>query len=270
MTYGLQIHTHQGDRCRLLCPATPNPRRPPFILLPGMDGTAQLQIEQAKDLAHLFDVRCVALPTHDLRPWADLIDEVLDLIDQEFSQQLGHIYVLGESFGGCLALKLALRSPQWFQHLVLVNPASSLERAPLIRWGAQMSQWIPEALYPQSCLGLLPFLAARSRISVRAQQQLLHAMQSVSQQTAQWRLSLLQQLNISDAQLRRLTLPTLIVASGRDRLLPSVAEAGRLEALLHQAKTYFLPDSGHACLIETDVSLRRILEVCDLVPGQQP
>lgn len=260
------LESAQRQRCQLLKPCAPNPGQPPFILLPGMDGTAQLQHGQARQLGDAFDVRCLSIPGDDLSSWDALTDQVLQLIEMEFSSATGQIYLFGESFGGCLALKLALRSPRLFQRLILVNPASSFERATLIRWGSHFTQWLPGILYPYSCLSILPFLAALNRISDAGRRALLSAMQSVSHQSAQWRLSLLHNLNVPDHHLRRISMPTLIVASGCDRLLPSVDEARRLESLIAPAQTYLLPQSGHACLLEESISLRRILQQCDFMP----
>lgn len=260
------LESAQRHRCQLLRPCAPNPGKPPFILLPGMDGTAQLQYDQARQLANAFDVRCLAIPSNDLSSWDDLTEQVLQLIEMEFSRATGQIYLLGESFGGCLALKVALRSPRLFQRLILVNPASSFERATLIRWGSHLTQWLPGILYSYSCLSLLPFLASLNRMSDAGRWALFSAMRSVSHQSAQWRLSLLYNLNVPDHHLQQISMPTLIVASGSDRLLPSVDEARRLESLIAPAQTYLLPQSGHACLLEESVSLRRILQECEFMP----
>ena len=50
--------------------------------------------------------------------------------------------------------------------------------------------------------------------------------------------------------------PTLVVASARDRLLPSLAEAGRLVSLIPGALRVVLPDSGHTALLESSVHPR--------------
>lgn len=264
-------HTHPNrapgkTSFQLLRPCPPQPHRPPFIFLPGMDGTGQLQQAQAQRLGTIYDVRCLAIPTDDESSWETLTAKILRLIAAEFPTPRHGIVLLGESFGGCLALKLAQRSPHLFRQLILVNPASALEHTPLIRWGSSLSQWIPEALYPLSCMGLLPFLSALDRISPDQRQALLTAMQSVRQRSALWRLNLLQQLQISDADLRRIAIPTLIVASGGDRLLPSVTEAQRLQRLLPQAQVHILPDSGHACLLEEDIHLLHLLQHQGIAP----
>jgi pimeloyl-ACP methyl ester carboxylesterase len=114
-------------------------------------------------------------------------------------------------------------------------------------------------MYRGSAIALLPFLAALERITPSDRHYLLTAMQTVPQQTSIWRIALLSQFQLSDAELQKIHQPTLIIAGAADRLLPSVAEAKRLMKLLPQAKLTVLPYSGHACLIETDINLADIL-----------
>ncbi len=262
----LEFVEQQPNRCQLLHPVPPNLELPPLVLLPGMDGIGLLRYPQARRLAHHYDVRCLSIPVDDRRSWAELSDEVLDQIESEFRSHHGDITLFGESFGACLGLKLVLRSPQLFQRLVLVNSASAFQSALLPRWGGIVSRWIPEAFYPVSCLGLLPFLAMLNHLSDEMRQALLDAMRSVPQRSAQWRMTLLQHLNISDAQLRRITIPTLLIASQSDRLLPSVDEAQRLSRLIPDAIVHYVANRGHACLLEDGFDLRQILKQHNWLP----
>ncbi|MFM6099124.1 MAG: alpha/beta hydrolase, partial [Dolichospermum sp.] len=50
-----------------------------------------------------------------------------------------------------------------------------------------------------------------------------------------------------------------------DRLLPSVTEITRLANILPNSKTFILPNSGHACLLEEDVNLYQILKDNDFL-----
>jgi len=59
--------------------------------------------------------------------------------------------------------------------------------------------------------------------------------------------------------------PVLILASGSDRRLPSVAEAQLLAKYLPKAKTTLLPKSGHACLLEKEVKLHSLLRSQDFL-----
>lgn len=234
---------------------------PLFVFLPGMDGSGELLQLQLAGLKSIFDIRCLSIPTDDLTGWDGLVEQVAHLIGKEQQRSPSRpIYLCGESFGGCLALKLAAHFPHLCDRLILVNPASSVRRQHWMGWGASVTQWFPSPLYHLSTLGLLPLLIAPRRVSFLSQRALLAAMQSVSPPSAALRLSLLDQFVLEDLPLERIEQPVLVLASGADRLLPSVAEAGRLTSYLPNSQTVLLPKSGHACLLETEIRLSSILK----------
>lgn len=226
-----------------------------------MDGTGELLQLQLAGLRCVFDIRCLSIPTDDLSGWDGLLEQVAHLIGMEQQRSPSRpITLCGESFGGCLALKLAAHYPHLCDRLILVNPASSVSRQPWMGWGAAVSQWLPNPLYQLSTLGLLPLLIAPKRVSLLSQKALLVAMQSVSPPSAACRLSLLNQFVLEELPLERIQQPVLVLASGADRLLPSVTEARRLASYLSNSQTILLPESGHACLLETEIRLSSILK----------
>lgn len=244
-----------------LTPKQINSDYPLFVFLPGMDGTGQLLRSQTDGLETAFDVRCFALPPNDMESWDDLASSLIDLIEIELNKQPSRsVYLCGESFGGCLAVKVALKSPQLFHRIILVNPATSFNQRPLLKLGVHFGPWMPDFFYPISALALLPFLSALGRISPTDRRALLNAMQSVPPKTATWRLSLVTEFEVDETQLHRLTQPVLILAGAADKLLPSVREAERLVNLLPDAKMLVLRHSGHTCLLETDVNLFEIIK----------
>ncbi|MBW4441390.1 MAG: alpha/beta hydrolase [Plectolyngbya sp. WJT66-NPBG17] len=250
----------QSSPC-FLTPKSLRPQFPLFVFLPGMDGTGQLLRAQTAGLEAGFDVRCLAIPPDDLTNWEDLAQRVVDLVKTEVrADQDRSIYLCGESFGGCLAMKVAALAPDLFDRLILVNAASSFNRRPWIGWGAQISRHLPQLVYQWSSVSFLPLLAAFDQIAPLDRQALVEAVRSVPQDTSIWRMGLLHQFEVPVEQLRSLTIPTLILASGKDRLLPSLVEGYRLKAALQNAEVVVLPDSGHTCLLETDVNLYQILE----------
>jgi pimeloyl-ACP methyl ester carboxylesterase len=171
------------------------------------------------------------------------------------------VYLCGESFGGCLALKLVLEEPSLFERLILINPSSSFNQRPLLSLGIQVTQWMPSFfLHPASAMGLLPFLAALERISASDRMALFDAMNSVPPRVVSWRLTLLKNFSVANEDLRCIAQPTLIIAGRHDRLLPSMEEARRLVSYIPRAKTVVLPESGHACLLESDVYLDEIMQ----------
>ena len=89
--------------------------RPCVVYLPGLDGTGRLLHRQA-DLHEQYDVRCIAYPQDQPQTYESLANLALSHLEGA-----GGGIVLAESFGGAVALTLALQRPDLVQRLVLVN-----------------------------------------------------------------------------------------------------------------------------------------------------
>lgn len=252
-----------------LTPKQIKPECPLFVFLPGMDGTGQLLRTQTAGLEVGFDIRCLAIPPDDLTSWDVLTDKVVGLVETEIKQDPKRsVYLCGESFGGCLAIEVALKAPHLFERIILVNPASSIGFRPWMYFGIPLTKLVPEPFYHFGSTIGLPVLAALNRMSPEDRLALMQAVQIVPQKTAVWRLSLLKDFHIDEWQLRRITQPVLVIAGGSDRLLPSVSEAQRLVGIFRNGQMVVLPESGHACLLEHDVNLYQIMKDCQFLPRQ--
>ena len=258
----------QSHPC-FLTPKKLRPHCPLFVFLPGMDGTGQLLRTQTEGLEARFDVRCLAISPDDLTDWDELAQQVVELVkgeladhheqNQQNQQNQRSVYLCGESFGGCLAMKVAVLAPELFQRIILVNPASSFNRRPWISWGSQISRYLPEVVYRFSSVTFLPLLASFDHIAEADCQALVQAVRSVPQKTSIWRMSLMHHFRVPK-QLGQLTQPILIIASAEDKLLPSLPEAYRLKRAFRNAHVVVLPESGHSCLLESGVNLYDIMK----------
>ena len=233
---------------------------PLFVYLPGMDGTGELLQTQADNLVADFDLRCLSIRSDDYSTWQDLARDTIQLINFELVNRTNQeVYLCGESFGGCLALKTVLAAPSIVKKLVLVNPASCFNQLPILSLGSNITSILPSWVHRYSAVGLLPFLAKLNRIDDCDRDRLMESMKSLPPEVVTWRLSLLRDFKVLDEELRSLNLPSLIIAGAADGLLPSVEEAQKLTNLLPQGQMTVLPQSGHACLLETDIDLYQIL-----------
>ena len=215
-------------------------------------------------LARNFDVRCLTIPPDNRQDWPALAQAVIRLMQEAGGDR--PIYICGESFGGCLALQVALMAPACLTHLVLINPASALRRSVWMRWLTQYTSSIPEWLFQTSGAIALPLLANLDRISQDKRDLFARTVRPISQACVAWRIAMLNHFDISQEQLSRLRVPTSLLASGRDRLLPSQEEAQLLQKSLPQAQIYSLPESGHVCLLEDAVNLSQCLQALDVLP----
>jgi len=251
----------------LLAPMSRREELPLFIYLPGMDGSGKLLLSQTPGLSKEFDIRCLHIPPNDSSSWDVLTSKVLDLIHIELEKSASRpVYLCGESFGGCLAIKLAIASPSLFTKIILINPASAFEKRVFFNWVSEFTSLVPEFLYQIGSLGLLPFLMSFSRVSRENSRKMLSEMRNVPAATAFWRLSMLKDFRVDKANLSSLVQPILLIASGNDNLLPSITEARRLKADLQNSKIVILPYSGHACLLEEGVDLSEIIRENEFLP----
>lgn len=232
-----------------------------------MDGSDLSLQSQLTELAVAFDARCFCIPGDDTTDWVGLVKRLVELVTIEKQNHPQRpIYLCGESFGACLALKVMGYQPDLFDRLILINPASSFNRQP---WNSlvPLVKWVPTITYRFAALGLLPFLTALDRISAQNRDALLRAMQRVTPETTAWRITLLREFQLSQSLLAQVTLPVLLVAATADRLLPSVSEAKRLANIFPNVQTTILEHSGHVCLLEPKVSLYSILQQSQFVPA---
>ncbi|MEM7757361.1 MAG: alpha/beta hydrolase [Cyanobacteria bacterium P01_A01_bin.40] len=250
-------------------PQCPNRDAPLFVYLPGMDGTGRLLHTQSQELGAYFDLRCLSIRIDNFSTWQDLARDTVTLIKSELARKTNQeVYLCGESFGGCLALKTALSARKIIKKLILVNPASSFNQLPILSWGADITSLLPSWVHRYSAVGLLPFLAQLHRIENCNRDRLIESMKSLPPHVVSWRLSLLRDFKVLEEELRSLTIPSLIIAGAADDLLPSVAEAHKLVNLMPQSQMAVLPQSGHACLLETDVKLYQILLTQNFIPAK--
>ncbi len=251
---------------RLLSPFSSQSITPLFIYFPGMDGTGQLFHRQGEKLQDFFSIRCLSIPSNDQSDWPTLVKKTVTLIKKELEYHPNSsAYLCGESFGGCLAIQVALAAPELVEKVILVNPASSFNKRSFFKWGVELNQWIPNFVYKGSALVLLSFLGALNRITNKDSRALLNAMQTLPQEVVSWRLSLLRDFEINKKKSRMFEKPILVLASQADKLLPSVDEGKELVDSFPNSRLAILPDSGHACLLEIDVNLLEILQKHDFI-----
>ncbi|MHC5610075.1 MAG: alpha/beta fold hydrolase [Nostoc sp.] len=244
-----------------LTPELSNSNYPLFVFLPGMDETGkELMYIQTAGLEAAFDVRCFVIPPDVLTSWDEMAEKVVALTKIELEKvPRSHVYLCGESFGGCLALKVLEKFPQLFTKIILINSASSFHRVPWLNLGSLLFPYTPQLFYKISSFLSLSFLANLSRISPTARQALSKSTSSAPQETANQRLSLMREFDVDENKLSQITQPVLLIGSRNDRLLPSEAEAQYLSNIFPNHQIITLPHSGHACLVERDVNLYQLL-----------
>ena len=92
---------------------------PAVVLVSGLDGTGQLFYRQVPLLAQTHRVATYAL-RDNAATMERLIDDLAQVIDTAAPEQR-RATLIGESFGGALALSFALARPEQVEALVILN-----------------------------------------------------------------------------------------------------------------------------------------------------
>ena len=227
---------------------------PPIVMVPGLDGTALLFYRQQPLLAREFDVVAFPLPDDPDGTMESLVGD-LDGLVREVSQN-GAI-LIGESFGGALALSTALRHPDAVRGLVIVNSFPWID--------SRIRLWLGPVL-----LGLLPWAAMP--LARRFTQPRLHSRHTSDADLAEFhqrsrqigrrgyirRLELLRHYDIR-SRLHELAVPTLLLAADHDELLPSLYWGHYMADRIPKADLVVLEGYGHICLISHDLDLLELV-----------
>jgi len=264
-----------------------NPEELPILLiLPGIDGTGYTAAAQFPALSERFDLKSFFIPVEDRTPLEGLVKILRDYIEEEVSQSPDSrpIYVLGESFGGILALLLADSCGHLcLNRVVLVNPATSFQSS---IWSSALGDVLPQlpaAAYDVVPYAISPFLGnplSLARTRVNGEEPLAsQAVQTIAglfdlvpvldnlkeilpQDTLQWKLKLLQEGSdlVTDALLNRLEHRVLVIVGDADLLIPSEEESERLKRNLRLCSVKVVEGAGHALMQEADISISDIFD----------
>ncbi|XP_039126772.1 acyltransferase-like protein At1g54570, chloroplastic isoform X2 [Dioscorea cayenensis subsp. rotundata] len=274
----------EGGPLRWFCPA--NPGLPPIkdapvlLFLPGVDGNGMGLLLHHKALGRVFEVRCLHVPIRNRTPFEELVKFVeAAVIVEHLIDGNKPIYLLGHSFGGCLALSVAARNPDANLVLILSNPATSFDRSnlqpflPILSSSHHLSIIIP-CLLSFNVVNLVKMaldgidkehhLLHKLTASVTNQSSpmdILKQLESMPRDTFSWKIQLLKSATrYANSHLHAVKAEVLILASCQDSILPSRDEAERLFEILLNCKVHYLHDSGHSLLLDPSVNLLTIIK----------
>ncbi|KAJ9180156.1 hypothetical protein P3X46_008435 [Hevea brasiliensis] len=274
-----------GGPPRWFCPlecGQPRKNSPTLLFLPGMDGVGLGLTLHHKALGKVFEVWCLHIPVYDRTPFEGLVKLVEETVRIEHAASPNRpIYLVGDSFGGCLALAVAARNPKIDLVLILANPATSFGRS-------QLEHLLPilEAL-PDGLHNAVPYLLSfvmgdplkmamvdienrllpKSKIeqlsgNLTALLPLLSGLTDIfPRETLLWKLKLLNSAAAyANSCLQAVKAEVLVLASGKDYILPSGDEAKRLKSSLRNCTVRLFKEHGHAILLEDGINLLTIIK----------
>ena len=227
----------------------------PLVLVPGMDGTGELFYRQLPLLERSFRVATYALRDS---AWSmdDLVDDLSDVVERVAGAGRAAI-VLGESFGGTLALSFAIAHPDQVRALVILNSFPYF--APQARLKLAL---LALDIVPWGLMGVVRRLTAFRLHSPETHRheirRFIDLTRGATQEGYRNRLKVLTAYDVRD-RLRDIRLPTLFLAAECDHLVPSLQQARFMVSRVPGASLRVLRRHGHICLIAPNLDLAHIL-----------
>ena len=227
----------------------------PLVLVPGLDGTGLLFYRQVPLLARRHRVVTYAL--REEAPGMDALVEQLRRVVDLAAPEGERVTIVGESFGGALALSFALAHPDRVAAVVVLN--SFARFLPQLRLHLAIAGM---RVVPWGAMALARRLTAFRLHSPHTHRAEIRTFLELTRLTTRRgylsRLRILREYDVR-GRLAELRVPSLFLASDRDHLVPSVREAAWMAARAPDARLRVLAGHGHICLIAPDVDLDEIL-----------
>lgn len=153
-----------------------------------------------------------------------------------------HAHLVGTSYGGFLALNLAARCPARVQSLLLIDTVGVVRVSipKFMLWGVSV---LLASLLPRRPRA---WAAKRLRMPALEDKRLLRAAFYAQRNH---RTRLLRPEPLSDAQLRSITQPVLMIQGAQSEIFSTVEVKARAEALLPSVEVEVVPGAGHAVML---------------------
>ena len=220
-----------------------------------MDGTGELFYRQVPLLEKSHSVATYAL-RDDATNMEVLADDLRRVIEQAAPEEKRAI-VMGESFGGTVALSTALEYPKHVSGLVVLNSFPYF--APQFRLRLAIAA---VRLIPWGAMSMVRYVTSFFMHSRHTHRDELKKFLELTARTTRTgyrnRLKILKSYDVRE-RLCELQCPALFLAAERDHLIPSVAQARLMAERTSSATVRVLSGHGHICLIAPDVDMGRIL-----------
>jgi pimeloyl-ACP methyl ester carboxylesterase len=222
---------------------------PALVYIPGVDGTGELLIDTAAALEREWRLLRLAYAPEGEDRYPALAASIESVLAERLgtAERGGCCVVLAESFGGAVALTLALQAPERVRALMIVNSFCYYRRR--LRLGLTRC-FAPLAQGPVFHLGRRIF-GARTLLGRQASAEDMRSFLSVRgtecDAAYRRRLAMLARVDLR-ARLGEIHCPVQLIASTADRVVDSLPSAQVLLEGLPNATLRELPGAGHIVL----------------------
>lgn len=225
---------------------------PAFVYVSGIEGTGKNFYKQAADLER--DHTVLSFPMRPLGHYGmeTLVDDFVSVIERaEFERAT----VLGESFGGLVVLAAALKHPEVFERMMLVNSFASFPHRAKINLGVALFSVLPYPLLKAYRTRTAPRTLFSDDIEQEDRKAFREHTRHVRREGYLSRLRIIRGTDLR-SRLPEIKVPALVVAGTQDGLLNSVEAARVIAAGLPRSRLKLLEGTGHMALLSNRVRVR--------------
>jgi pimeloyl-ACP methyl ester carboxylesterase len=196
---------------------------PTLVLLPGLDGTGKLFADFLKAMDLAVSTTVVSYP-----PNVPLGYDELESLVRAALPAHGPFVLLGESFSGPLAIRIAASPPPNLVGLILCVTFAG-NPYPGLAWARGLAPFIPLKSLPRWVRAPLMWGSASP---AKAPRQSERAMAGVATKVIRCRIAALLAVD-ETATLGKISVPTLVLCATRDRVVSKAATGGLMRGIHH-------------------------------------
>lgn len=238
------------------------PSPPPLLYLPGLDGTGRL-LHRQPALHRDYQVEALAYNQEAPETYETIADRAAARL-LEIDQGKGRPGILlAESFGGAVALTLALKRPELVERMVLCNTFAHFPKSARLRIAKALAPWLPGRPAHPSTRPLRGWFFFAREIPPEERREWWERTADVPLKAFGNRLQMLGNLDLRPS-LGSIEVPTLIIAAPNDRVVPACCGRELAEGLAKARRIE--PPVGHAALIHPQINIAELLSNPDLWP----
>lgn len=225
---------------------------PGFLYVSGIEGTGKNFYKQAVDLARDHTVISFPLRPEGRYGMNELVEDLRGVICETGFER---VTVLGESFGGLLVLAAALKHPEVFERMILVNSFASFPHRAKINLGVALYSVLPYSLLKAYRTKTARHTLFSEDVEEEDRRAFREHTRHVRPEGYLARLRIIRGTDLR-ARLPEIKVPALIVAGTQDHLLNATAAARVMTAGLPRARLKLLEGTGHMALLSRRVHVR--------------
>jgi pimeloyl-ACP methyl ester carboxylesterase len=225
---------------------------PAFVYVSGIEGTGKNFYKQAADLERDHTVITFPLRPEGRYRIDDLVDDLAEVIQDAGFRR---VTILGESFGGLLVLAAALKHPDYFERMIIVNSFASFPHRAKINLGVALYSVLPYSLLKAYRTKTAPRTIFSTDVEEEDMRAFREHTREVRPEGYLARLRIIRETDLR-ARLPEIKVPALVVAGTADNLLNAVEAARVMVAGLPRSRLKLLEGTGHMALLSRRVRVR--------------